>query len=297
MRIVVNTPTGKIGSALLGRLLGMDVELVLLNRNATKLKPFADRGAIVHEGDLEDAEFVVTATRGADALFWVTPADVATDDLRAYYNQLGKNAASAVTENGIPRVVDLSSIGAQHETGTGPIAGLYDIEKLLETTDAHVTHLRPAFFMENFFMSAGTIVAQGAMYLPCQGSTQLEMIATADIARAAADVILDDSWAGRNVLELAGPARVSFDEAAEVLGAALGSEVRHVPVSPEQTREALVGMGISEGVADSYLEMYRAFDNGFVTPEHPDGIKRMEMSFEEFAKNVFAPAVQSMKAE
>lgn len=295
MKVVINTPTGKIGSALAVRLLEADVELVLLARNPDKLKPFADRGIAIHAGNLEDAEFVVEATRGADVLFWVTPADTAAEDLRVYYNQLGRNAVTAVTENGIPRVIALSSIGAQHESGTGPIAGLYDIEKMLDPTGAHVTHLRPAFFMENFFMSAATIASQGALYMPCQSSTRLEMIATADIAEAAAERILDTGWTGRNVIELAGPEAYTFEQAAEALGSALGAEVMHVQVSPDQTREALLGMGISKKVADTYVEMYAAFDAGIITPEKPERMKRMGTSFDMFAERVFRPIVQSMK--
>lgn len=297
MKVVINTPTGKIGSALTGRLLETDVELVLITRSLDKIRPLADRVAAIHEGNLEDPDFVVTATRGADLLFWVTPADADTEDLRAYYNQLGWNAVKAVTENNIPRVIDLSSIGAQHESGTGPIAGLYDVEKMLEKTDAHVTHLRPAFFMENFIMSAGSIASQGAMYLPCQGSTELEMIATADIAEAAAELILDAGWRGRNVIELAGPAKISFEHAAQTLGSALDSEVLHIPVTPDQTREALTGMGISAGVADSYVEMYSAFDSGIIEPEDSAQVKRMGTSLDTFAETVFVPIVQLMKKE
>ena len=295
MKVAINTPTGKIGSALTSRLLGTDVELVLLTRSPDKIKPLADQGVTIHAGNLEDADFVSKATRGADVLFWVTPADAATEDLRAYYNRLGRNAVKAVVENKIARVIDLSSIGAQHTAGTGPIAGLYDIEKMLEKTDADVTHLRAAFFMENFFMSAGSIASQGAMYLPCKGSTQLEMIATADIAEAAAERILDTAWTGRNVIELSGPSQISFEHAAETLGSALGTEVNHIPVTPDQTREALTGMGISGAVADTYLEMYSAFDSGLIAPEHPAQVKRMGISLETFAEGIFRPIVQSMK--
>lgn len=294
MKVVINTPTGKIGKALTERLLETDVDLILLARSPEKVKPFADRGATIAEGNLEDAGFVVRATRGADVLFWVTPADYAADDLRAHYNKLGRIAAGAVTENRIPRVIDLSSMGAQHKDGTGPIAGLHDIEKMLDKTGAHVTHLRPAFFMENFFMQADAIASMGAIYMPVPGSTRLAMIATADIAETAAERVLDSSWTGRSVIELAGPADMTFDGAAQVLGSALRKDVRHVPVSMDQTRGALVGMGVSGGVADSYLEMYAAFAAGAIRPEAPAALKRTATTFDAFAENVFRPGIQAM---
>ncbi|MBI4720435.1 MAG: NAD(P)H-binding protein [Chitinivibrionia bacterium] len=294
MKVVINTPTGKIGKALTERLLETGVDLILLARSPERVEPFAKRGATVAEGNLEDVDFVVRATRGADVLFWVTPADYAAGDIRKHYNKLGRIAVRAVEENKIPRVVDLSSIGAQHKDGTGPIAGLHDIEKMLERTGAHVTHLRPAFFMENFFMQADSIASMGAIFMPVPGRTKLSMIATADIAAAAAERILDANWTGRSVLELAGPAEMTFDGAARVLGSALNKEVRHVPVSMDQTRDALVGMGISRGVADSYLEMYAAFAAGAIIPETPAALKRTSTTFDAFAENVFRPGMQAM---
>jgi uncharacterized protein YbjT (DUF2867 family) len=294
MKVIINTPTGKIGRALTGRLLETDVDLVLLARHPEKIRPFTAGGAAVAEGDLLDSDFVVRATRGADVLFWVSPADPTSDDIRAHYDRLGRIAARAVSENNIPRVIDLSSLGAQHEHGTGPITGLRDIERMLEETGAHVTHLRPAFFMENFFMQADAIVSKGSIFFPLPGGTKISLIATADIAAAAAERILDRTWTGRSVIELAGPADMTLDGAARALGSALHKVVRHVPVTSDQTRDSMIGMGISKAVADSYLEMYAGFETGAIAPEAPAKLERTPTTFEEFVANVFLPATREI---
>jgi len=294
MKIAVSTPTGNVGRALTGHLLDAGAEVVLLVRNADKVKEFAERGAKVHVGNLEDADFVARATKGVDVLFWLTPPNMATDDFRGHQNQMGNVAIRAIRQNNIPRVVNLSSVGAQHENGTGPIAGLHDIEKKLDQSGAHVTHLRPTFFMENLFMMAETMAKDGAAYFPVRGSAKMEMIATRDIAKAAAERILDASWTGRSVIELLGPGEQTFEGAAKTLGKALGKDVNYVTTTFEQTREALVGMGIRPKTADLFCEMYKAFDAGMVVPEAPAKAKRTATTLETFATQVFRPGVEAM---
>ena len=294
MRVAINTPAGNIGRVLTGQLLDAGAEVVLLTRNPDKVKDFAARGAKVHVGNLEDADFVTRATKGVDVLFWLTPPNMATEDFRGYQNKLGDIAVRAVKENKIPRVVNLSSIGAQHDGGTGPIAGLHDVEKKLDGTGAHVTHLRAGFFMENMFMMAETMAKDGAVYFPVRGSAKIQMIATRDIGKAAAERILDASWSGRTIVELLGPAEQTFEGAAKTLGKALGKDVKYVTTTFEQTREALVGMGIRPKTAALFCEMYEAFDAGKVAPETPAKAKRTETTINAFAEQVFRPAVESM---
>lgn len=294
MKIAVNTPTGNIGRVVTDQLLDAGVNVFLLTRSPGKVKQFAERGATVFEGNLDDADFVVRATKGVDSIFWLTPPNVAAEDFRGYQRKLGKIVARAITENKISRVVNLSSLGAHVPTGTGPIAGLYDVEKKIDETGASVTHLRPSFFMENFFMSVESIAGQGSIFLPMQASVRVPMIATRDVAKAAADRLLDKSWSGRSVIELVGPDNLSFDGAAKILGNSIGKDIRFMPTSREQTRDALVGMGVSPSVADVFLEMYGAFDAGTIGPETPRKIQTALTTFDAFAENVFRPGFEAM---
>ena len=294
MKIAINTPAGNIGRVLTGHLLDAGADIVLLTRNPDKVKDFAARGAKVHVGNLEDADFVARATKGVEVLFWLTPPNMAAEDFRGYQNKLGDVAVRAITDNKIPRVVNLSSIGAQHDGGTGPIAGLHDVEKKLDRTGAHVTHLRAGFFMENMFMMAETMAKDGAVYFPVRGSAKMEMIATRDIAKAAAERVLDSSWTGRTVVELLGPAGQTFEGAARTLGNALGKDLKYVTTTFDQTREALVGMGIRPKTAALFCEMYEGFDTGKVAPEAPAKAKRTATTIDAFAEQVFRPAVEAI---
>jgi len=269
VKVAVVTPTGNIGSKLAPRLLDAGAELILLCRDPKKVSTTTARGAKVEVGDLKDGDYVLRATQGADALFWLNPPDFSTPDVHALQAALGRNAADAVRKNGIKRVVNLSSMGAQVQSGTGPIAGLHRVETVLNETGASVTHLRAAYFMENYLFSLDTIRTAGSVFLPVRGDTQIPMAATQDIAQVAAECFLDASWTGTRVRGVLGPKCLTFDEAAGVLSDALGREARHVTVTPDQAREAFLGMGASPDVAGKYVEMYQSFDNGTFKVSEP----------------------------
>ena len=257
MPLVITTPTGHIGSALVRRLLdaGRD-DLVLLVRDASKLPDEVRPHVETREGELQDAGYVRAATEGADALFWLSPSDWTTPDLYDWYETLGRSAAGAVEANGIGHVVHLSSEGAQERSGHGPVSGLGRIEDALDGTGAAVRHLRPTYFMENFEEQLGPILQAGAVFFPVPDTTTTGMIATRDIAAVAADLLLDLRWSGREVLTLQGPRDLSYVEAARVLSDGLGREVTAQQVPEAALKGQLQGMGATEAWADGLVELY-----------------------------------------
>ena len=293
MRIAINTPNGNIGRPLTNQLLDAGQKLVLLTRSPDKTKSFADRGATVQVGNLEDEAFVVQATKGVDVLFWLSPVDYSAIDFRDYQGKITNLCTKVVTENKIPRVMTLSSAGAQLEAGTGPIMGLGNLERMLDKTEAKVAHVRPNYFMENFLQSLQTIVAEGMIYLPCPGSVRYEMIATPDIAKVCGDRLLEENWDKRTIIELAGPELISHDVAAAAIGKAIGKEVKHIEISGADFKGAMAQYGVSESASNVFLEMYEGFKNGTVKHETPP--QRTSTTFEWFATNVIKPAVASMR--
>ena len=292
MHIAITTPTGHIGRALTHILQAeTDHQLTLLARDASKLTAEVQNGATVKQGDLLDADFLVEATKGADSLFFLVPPNFVAEDFRAYQNEVNAAGVRAVTENNIGHVLYLSSVGAQHSDGTGPIAGLHDGEVAFQGTGTNVTVLRPTFFMENYYFNLDTIRSDGNIYMPCAGTTSLGMIATADIARAASDVFAGPPE-GFRVVELLGPRDYTFDEAAGIIGAAVGRPVNHVLVTPDQAREGFLGVGVGADLTRLYLEMYASFDSGHIAPEFPRSeVSTTPTKLEAFASAALVPAL------
>ena len=294
MRIAITTPTGNIGRRLVHNLLDQGGhELILLARDPSKLAEEAQRGASVAQGDLTDERFVIEATAGADALFFLCPPAFYVPDYRAYYKTLSETGAAAVKANDIPHTVFLSSVGAHLPEGTGPIAGLYDGEQIFRAATQGLTILRPAFFMENFLFQLDAIKGAGSIFMPVPGSATLPMVATSDVGDQAAEILTGPAPASPTIVSMHGPSDLSLDEAARVIGEGSGREINHVQVEPAQARESFLTMGMSEGVADTMLEMYRGFSAGTIIDEIPRSHETTNpTTLETFVDGVLGPAVR-----
>jgi len=294
MKIAITTPTGNIGSKLVAALLEAGGhEIVLLARKRERLGDAEAKGAKILVGSLEDAGYVEKALEGVDALFWVNPANYQVDDFRAYYRKLSVVGARAASVNKVKHVVLLSSSGAHLGERTGPVNGLYDAEQIFRKTSENLTILRPTFFMENFLMSLDTISQAQSIFLPVSGTRSLPMIATRDIIPDALRALVDESPKGVRIVPQLGPKDYSYDEAATIIGKEWGQQIKHVQTTPEQTREALQGMGMSLNAADTMIELYTAIDQGFLKAELPrDAESTTPTTLEAFAKEVIVPAMQ-----
>src|SRR5205085_11991109 len=113
-------------------------------------------------------------------------------------------------------------LGADRETGTGPIRGLHAAERQLSAIDGiDLRILRPGYFLENFLANLGLIRAQGVNGGAIEPDVRFPMTAVRDIGAAAAEELHDRSLTGRSVRELLGPRDLSIREATAALGAAL----------------------------------------------------------------------------
>ncbi|MBD3332745.1 NAD(P)H-binding protein [candidate division GN15 bacterium] len=294
MTIAITTPTGNIGRKLVGQLLAEgDHDLRLLARSPEKLAEEQRLGAQVVPCDLSDMTQVVKGTEGVESLFWVNPPDMRSEDYEAHYVRLARNAAEAITANGISNVVLISSVGAHLGQGVGPVSALRQVEEIFSEVADNLTILRPTFFMENFLISAATISEHSHVFLPVKAETRLSMVATEDIAEAAAEA-LTKPVEGIRVEPLHGPKDYSFGEAAEIIGDALGQEVRLVTITPDQAIEALTSMGATRHVAETMVELYSAIDSGHFKDDHPRTEQTTtRTTLEDFCQRVLVPALES----
>jgi uncharacterized protein YbjT (DUF2867 family) len=291
MKVAITTPSGHVGSAATEFLLGCrDIEIKMLGRRPDNMRRFLNRGAQMGVGSQDDADFLVRETKDIDALLWVTPPGYGSDNLRAFQNRLGQAAATAIRTNRIPRVVNISSIGADLESGGGPISGLHDVEEILNEAAADITHLRPGFFFENLLWQIDAIRKWGRISLPLSGSTRYPMIAAGDVGCAAADRLTDPGWSGQNARELHGPADLCFNEVAQILTDALGRKMVYIACDPEEARRHLIESGMTESAADSMLQMYEAVESEKLRALQPRSAETTTpTTLTEFAQQILIP--------
>jgi uncharacterized protein YbjT (DUF2867 family) len=270
---LVTGASGHIGGVIARSLLDAGERVRVVARDAAKLQAFAARGAEVVAGSLDDAAVTKQAYAGVTAAFVMVPPNYAHPDQRAHARAVIDGAMAALPGSEVTHVVALSSIGAQLRTGTGPIAGLHELEARLAGLPIAVLNLRPAYFLENHFGALGTIPGMGVYGAAIRPDLPFAMVATADIGAVAAKRLMARDFAGNDVLELQGAAEYTMAEAAAALGAAIGKPgLPYVQFPLEGARQAMLGMGMSADGAGKLLEMVVAFNDGairFTQPRSP----------------------------
>ncbi|MFF0854099.1 NAD(P)H-binding protein [Streptomyces sp. NPDC003280] len=266
MRIAVTTPTGNVGRHVVTMLLRAGVRPRVLARDPGRLDPGVRREVDAVAVDQRDAEAVVAATAGVDALFWVDPPSAGPDPL-ADYAAATKSVASAVAANGIARTVFLSSVGAEKRRGAGEIDGLAATELALDALGATVTHLRCGYFFTNLESQLDAVRA-GVIPVVLPLDLPLAWVAPRDVAEVAVARLLSGGWSGRGVQAVHGPADLTWPQAAAVVSAATGRPLRAERVGDDEMRGLLRASGRPDGVVEAVMGMSTGLRDGFV-PEQP----------------------------
>lgn len=254
--ITVMGATGRVGRQVVAALEGEEVRAI--GRSADRL---AALDATPCRGDAADPAFLTAAFRGADAAFVMLPVDAHEPDQRGVQEAKADAIAAAVRDAAVPHVVALSSLGADVTSGTGFIDGLRVLEERLTATGARVLLLRPGWFLENAAEALPVVEQLGCLADSLDPDLPVPMVATRDVAAAAARALRARDRAG--AVELLGPRDLSQVEVAAVLGAALGRPgLPYVRLPDEEMADALVGAGFSPDAAARHLGMTRALNEG-----------------------------------
>lgn len=287
---VVTGATGNTGRRIAEALLASGEKVRAVSRSAAGLRPLVELGAEPFVGSLDDPGATKQAFQGARAVYAMIPPNYKAENFRAYQNQVAESMAQAIETAGVPYVVSLSSLGADHANRVGPICGLHDLEQRLNAVpDANILHLRPAFFMENFLFQIEIIKKTGAAGSPLQENVRMPMIGLRDISAVAAERLKKLDFSGKSYRELLGERDLALPEAISVLGKAIGRDnLAYVRFEYEDFGRGMRNAGFSADAAASMIELYRALNEGLVKPTAPRSLENTTpTSIEQFAQ-VFA---------
>jgi uncharacterized protein YbjT (DUF2867 family) len=291
--IVVTGATGRTGRATAEALLAKGEKVRVLGRDAKRLAPLAELGAESFVGNVEDSASMTEAFTGASAVYLVLPEDISQQDLRAHQERVSDSCVAAIGDADVRYVVNLSSVGAQHSKGTGPIVGLHNQEqKLNRVAGLNVLHLRAAYFMENLFMSMEPLRSMGALPGALRSDAPMPWITTKDIGQYAASRLAARDFSGSTVQELHGERDISMQEAASIVGRAIGKpDLAYVQVPNLMFGASLLQAGLPKKTSELIVEMCDGANAGLMVPqEQRSGKNTTPTTLETFVKNVFAPA-------
>lgn len=280
--------SGQITSQLARQLLGAGHAVRVVGRNANALASLAQAGAELAIGDPGDAAFLARAFDGADGAYTMTPPCYAEPDMRAAQDRIGAAIARALHGARLPRVVNLSSIGAELAEGTGPIAGLHAQELRLAGL-ANVLHLRPGSFMENQLSAVHAVVAAGVLPGLESPGAVMPLVATRDVAAVAARELTMPRHNG--VLVLHAPRHASPGEVAAAIGDAIGRPgLPYVQSVPQDTRQLLLAQGFSPDAVDQLEALARWLSTSAMASVSAAPAEVQPTTLQTFARDTFLPA-------
>lgn len=268
MNIIVTGSLGHISLPLATTLVQQGHKVTVISSDPGKQAAIEALGANAAIGSLEDIAFLKTAFTGADAVYTMVPPNNYFDhnlDLLTYYRRLGNNYAQAIEASGIKRVVNLSTIGADLEKGSGILLGAHDVAEILDGLPAEVTviHMRPTSFYYNLYGYVDMIKTLGFIAANYGEDDIVPWVAPVDIADAVA-AELTASFTGRKFRYVVSEER-SCRETAGILGAAIGMpELEWKIISDEEMLNGLKTAGMAPHIAAGLVEMYAGLHSGIL---------------------------------
>lgn len=271
MKLVITGSLGHISRPLLIKLVEKGHSVTVISSRAEKQKEIEALGATAAIGTLEDADFLTSTFRGADAVYTMVPPTnyfSPTVDINAYWTGIGHNYAKAIQASGVRRVVHLSSIGAHLEKGSGLILGHRAVEDiLLPLSGVDITFLRPSGFYYNLYSFVNSIKNQGFIAANYGAQEMLIWVSPTDIAAVAAEE-LETPQTSRKIRYVASDERTG-NETATILGEAIGKpDLKWILISNDEMKRGLLAAGMNPTIAAGMVEMFASQQNGDLTADY-----------------------------
>ncbi|OZM80913.1 NAD(P)-dependent oxidoreductase [Pseudonocardia sp. MH-G8] len=271
--MILVTTAGKVGTEVARLLADRGKPVRVLVRDPGKVTAPARSGVEVATGDLDDPASVDVAMRGVSSVVLVSPA-IPVQEI---------NVVESAVRAGAGHVVKITSKASVDS----PIARRRDqaeIENRLIASGLGHTLLRNNAYMQNFFMSAPSIV-RTSRFGSAAGDGRLGMVDTRDVAAVAAEIAAAPAAHAGRTYWPTGPESISFADAAEVLSKVLGRTIGFDPLTVEEQARALIEVGLPEGLAAMNAQAVGLFAEGdcdYVTDDVPAVVGRPARSFEQF---------------
>ncbi len=246
-RIAIAGATGRVGGALVARLVHDPADVVALTRTpgTQHLPP----DIAIAQIDFAAPLSLDAALQDVDRLFLAhgTSADQVANEVALI---------DAAVASGVKHIVKLSVMGPA--SALHPFDWHMAIEAHLAGCDIGYTLLRPSAFMD-ILMRAGAPVASDT-WGGAAGEGRVNLIDSRDVADVARIALLDTEHLGtQRAYHLTGPAATSMPDIADDLSRLLGRTVAYRHRSPAEHRAILMALGVSELVADVLLGIDRLF--------------------------------------
>jgi uncharacterized protein YbjT (DUF2867 family) len=256
--------TGNTGGAVVKTLLAAGQKVRGVVRNSAKAAEWRVRGAEIVMAELSDKEGMARAFQGSEGAYIMLPTYFEAEDMFAENARDIASLTYAIEASGLRKVVFLSSIGAERESGTGAILKLHEMERALSSLPISTAAVRAGWFMENFHGLIPSARESGVLWsLLDPLDLSVPMIATRDIGIVAAD-LLQQTWSGHRVVELAREPSLSPIDVAAAFTSVFGREIMATVVPRNQWIPTYRNWGLTSRSAEAMAEMIEGFNRRWI---------------------------------
>ena len=290
--IVVTAPTSRIGHQVIANLLAKKAKVRVIARDPMKLSGKTKQAVEVIEGSHSQADVVMKAFQGADAVFWLVPADPQAKNAHVAYVDFARAGCEAIKAEAVKRVVSISALGRGWPKDAGHVTGSLAMDDAIAATGVSFRALTCATFMDNVMRQSESIKTRGVFYGLSPADMKAPTCATRDIAQVAAEFVLDSSWSGVEEVPILGPEDLSANEMAAILSDVLGRSVSYGEMEMENFRGMLAGY-MSEGMAQAMVNMMIAKNEGMDNLVTRSKAPSVPTTFRMWCETVMRPALQA----
>lgn len=269
---VILGASGQVGSAIVTQLIEKGESVKGVVRDEKKAGKLEKTGAAVAIADVSDLPALVAAFQDGSTLFALTPESGHERNVIGETKDILENYRKALASSPIKKVVGLSSIGAQYETGTGNLVMSYLLEHAFTGMPLKQLFVRPAYYFSNWMMYLGAVIDNGTLPTFFPPELPIPMVSPEEVAAFVANVIQKEEEDGK-IFELTGPAAYSSNDVAQAFSDALGKEVKAVQIPKEQWESTLREIGFSPDAIRNFIEMTDAVISGKAMPEKKNTVQ------------------------
>lgn len=223
--VLVTGATGRQGGGVIHHMLpkGWRLRALTFRADDAAVQRLTQQGIEVVKGNMEEPASLEKAMRGVYGVysvqdFWSVGAKREV--------QQGKNVADAAKKAGVQHFVYSSAGGADRNSGIDHFDSKWEVENYVRKLGLPVTILRPAGFMENYYIDQVEIgILKGKLVDPIRGDKPYQTIASGDIGAFVALAFERPREFIGTELEIAGSELTNL-EAAQVFSRVLGKPVK-----------------------------------------------------------------------
>jgi NAD(P)H dehydrogenase (quinone) len=151
-------------------------------RNPAKASAWTAQGTEIAVAELTASAALQAAFTGVAGVFVATPPLLNVADPLGENRRMLAALTTSLQAAGVPKVVYLSSVGAQHDHGLGAIGKLHELEQAFGQLPIPTAAIRAAWFMENVQGMIGPARHSGLVpSLLSPPDRAIPMVATTDI--------------------------------------------------------------------------------------------------------------------